>query len=67
MDQEPAAAQAEGRQVMGKPKVPNTISDKKMAELRRRAAKGSMESWISGRAVARRLAASKQASKSRWS
>lgn len=48
---------------MGKPKVPNTISDKKMASLQRRAAKASTESWISGRAVAKRKAANAQFSK----
>lgn len=45
---------------MGKPKVPSTISDKKMASLQRRARRASTESWISGRAIARRKAANEQ-------
>jgi hypothetical protein len=40
-----------------KPAVPSTISDKKMADLRSRAAKADREDWTSARAVRRRLAA----------
>lgn len=42
------------------PKVPNTISDKQMAGLRRRAEKASTESMFSTRNVARRLASNDQ-------
>jgi hypothetical protein len=52
---------------MGKPKVPNTISDTKMAELRRRAQKADKEPWFSKKAVDRRLSADKQAKNARWS
>lgn len=49
------------------PKVPNTISNRKMAELQRRARKADRESMFSKRNVARRLASNKQQSKWRWS
>jgi hypothetical protein len=52
---------------MAKPKVPNTISDRKMAELQRRARAAEKESMFSRRNVARRLASNDQRSKSRWS
>jgi hypothetical protein len=52
---------------MGKPKVPNTISDKKMRELQERARKANRESMFSQRNVARRQADNNQRSKSRWS
>jgi hypothetical protein len=52
---------------MGKPKVPNTISDKKMAKLQDRARKADKESMFSKRSVAERLASDKQRGKSRWS
>lgn len=52
---------------MGKPKVPNTISDKKMADLQRRARAAEKESMFSRRQVARRQADNDQRSKSRWS
>ena len=48
----------------GKPKVPNTISDRKRAELNRRAAK---QSWFDKKAVDRRKASEVQRQKSRWS
>lgn len=48
------------------PKVPNTISDKKMAELQRRAQKHG-EPMFSKKAVRQRLASEKQRGKSRWS
>jgi len=47
-----------------KPKVPNTVSDAKRADLNRRAAK---ESWTSKKAVDRRKASEVQCKKSRWS
>jgi hypothetical protein len=46
------------------PKVPNTVSDRKRAELNRRAAK---QDWLSKKAVERRLAAEKQRKRSSWS
>jgi len=49
---------------MGKPKVPNTISDKKRAELNRRAQR---EPLFSKKAVDRRKASEVQRGKSRWS
>lgn len=49
------------------PKVPNTISDRKMADLRRRAEKANRESMFSKRNVARRQADNRQRGKSRWS
>jgi hypothetical protein len=52
---------------MAKPKVPNTVSDRKMADLQRRAQKAGREPMFSKRAVARRQADSKQRGKSRWS
>lgn len=52
---------------MGKPKVPETISDKQMAELQRRAEKANKESMFSKRNVAKRLAGNDQKKKSRWS
>ena len=52
---------------MGKPKVPNTISDKKMADLQRRARAAEKESIFSRRNVAKRQASNKQQSRSRWS
>ena len=48
----------------GKPKVPNTVSDKKRAELNRRAQK---ESMFSKKAVDRRKASEVQRKKSIWS
>jgi hypothetical protein len=45
----------------------NTISDKKMAELQRRAQKAQKESMFSKRQVAKRLASNDQRKKSRWS
>jgi hypothetical protein len=47
--------------------VRNTISDKKMADLRRKAEKAQKESMFSKKQVAKRLASNKQRSKSRWS
>jgi hypothetical protein len=52
---------------MGKPKVPNTVSDRKMADLRRKAEKASTGSMFSRKAVDQRLAGNKQRSKSKWS
>ena len=52
---------------MGKPKVPSTISDSKMADLQRRAQRAQTESMFSRRNVAKRLANNAQKSKSRWS
>lgn len=49
------------------PKPPNTISDKKMADLQRRARKAEKESMFSRRNVARRQADNAQRRKSRWS
>ena len=46
------------------PKVPNTVSDKKRAELNRRAAR---EPMFSKKAVAQRKASEAQRKKSRWS
>ena len=48
-------------------KVPNTISDKKMADLRRRAERANKESMFSKRNVAKRLASNDQSSKRMWS
>jgi hypothetical protein len=45
---------------MGKPKVPDTIGDKQMKDLRQRAEKANTESMFSNRNVARRLASNKQ-------
>jgi len=47
---------------MGKPKVPNTISDKKYAELQQRAQKAA-PSMFSREAVAKRKASSQQREK----
>lgn len=47
--------------------VRSTISDKKMAELQRRAQKAQKESMFSKRQVAKRLASNAQRKKSRWS
>jgi hypothetical protein len=47
--------------------VRNTISDKKMAELRRKAEKAQKESMFSKRNVEKRKANSKQLRKARWS
>jgi hypothetical protein len=52
---------------MSKPKVPNTISDKEMASLQKRARKADKESMFSRRNVARRLASDEQRRQSRWS
>ena len=49
------------------PKVPNTINDKKMANLQRRARAAEKESMFSRRNVAKRLASNNQQKKSRWS
>jgi len=46
------------------PKVPNTVSDARRAELNRRAAK---QSWTDRKAVQRRKAAEAQRKKARWS
>jgi hypothetical protein len=43
---------------MGKPKVPNTISDKQWAGLRRRG--GKANSWFSAKAIAQRRASELQ-------
>jgi hypothetical protein len=51
----------------GKPKVPNTISDKKMAALQQRARAAQKDSMFSKRQVARRQADNNQRSKSCWS
>ena len=48
-------------------KVPDTIGDKRMADLRRRAQKADKESMFSKRNVRRRLASNEQMRKSRWS
>lgn len=45
----------------------NTISDKKMAELQRRAQKAQKESMFSKRQIEARKRDEKQRSKSRWS
>jgi len=45
----------------------NTISDKQMKDLQRRAQKADKESMFSKRNVERRLASENQRSKSRWS
>ena len=45
----------------------NTISDKQMADLRRRAQKASKESMFSKRQVARRKADTRQRRNARWS
>lgn len=50
-----------------KPKVPDTISARKMADLQRRARAAEKESMFSKRQVAKRLASDKQRSRSRWS
>ncbi len=53
---------------MSKPKVPNTISDKKMADLRRRALTvKENRDVVSRRSVSRRLASNANAKKARWS
>jgi len=50
------------------PKVPNTISDRKMRDIQRRAQWASRkEPLFSKRAVQQRLASRDQRSKSRWS
>jgi hypothetical protein len=49
------------------PKVPNTISDKKMASLQRRGRAADKESMFSKRNVDRRKADAKQRGKSKWS
>lgn len=46
------------------PKVPNTVSDRKRAELNRRAAR---QDWLSKKAAERRKAAERQRKKSAWS
>lgn len=48
---------------MGKPKVPNTISDKEMQKLQRRAQQAEKESMFSKRNVGRRLASNEQRDK----
>lgn len=48
-------------------KPPNTISDKDMADLRRRAEKANTESMFSKRNVDRRLASNKQHDKRKQS
>ena len=50
-----------------KPKVPNTISDKKMANLQKRARAADKESMFSKRNVDRRKASNDQKDKARWS
>jgi hypothetical protein len=45
----------------------NTISDRKMASLQRRARKADKEPWTSKKAVARRLRDNEQRRKSIWS
>lgn len=45
----------------------NTISDKKMAQLQRRARKAEKESMFSKRQVSKRLASNEQRRKSIWS
>ena len=45
----------------------NTVSDKKMADLRRKAEKAQKESMFSKRNVEKRKASSNQKSKSIWS
>lgn len=42
------------------PKVPSTVSDEQMADLRRRAEKANTESMFSPRNVKRRLASNRQ-------
>ena len=50
------------------PKVPNTISDKKYADLQRRARKTEeAQKMFSKKAIAQRKASEKQRGKSRWS
>ncbi len=48
-------------------KFPNTISDKRMADLRRRAERADRESMFSKRNVRKRLASHAQRRKARWS
>lgn len=48
---------------MGKAKVPNTISDKKMKDLQRRAQQAQKESMFSRRQVAQRQASEAQRKK----
>jgi hypothetical protein len=45
----------------------NTVSDEKMADLKRRAQKADKESWVSKRAVDRRLRDQRQRQRSGWS
>ena len=45
------------------PKVPNTVSDKKMADLQRRAQKAQKDSMFSKRQVAARKASERQRKK----
>ena len=53
---------------MKPPKVPNTITDRQMRDLTRRAQWAHRkESWIDKKAVNRRLSSTKQANKARWS
>lgn len=51
---------------MAAPKVPNTISDRKMADLQRRAQKAAPP-MFSRKAVAARKASEQQRRNSRWS
>jgi hypothetical protein len=48
-------------------KVPGTIGEKRMADIRRRAQKAQRESMFSRRQVARRKADQRQRGKSIWS
>jgi hypothetical protein len=41
---------------MSKPKVPNTITDKQMADLNRRSQKGPAGDWFSAETIKRRKA-----------
>jgi hypothetical protein len=63
----PGAPRIGKEDAVSKPKVPNTISGKKMRELQERARKADREPVFSQRNVARRKADNDQRSKSRWS
>lgn len=50
-----------------KPKPPNTISDRQMADLRRRGQKVKENGLFTKKSIQRRLAANEQQKKSGWS
>ena len=49
------------------PKVPNTISDKQMADLSRQARKADKIGWLSPEGVARAKRSERQRRNARWS